>query len=179
LFTCTYVDENGHFPILSEVIVDGEVFSLNPLSFDYSSNVIFESNTGSYGWDEATFRFSDNNFEFIEETIINNSSSDDELPIANSTLRNYPNPFNPSTTISFETINLHENAQIDIYNLKGQKVKTLDCSNSLAATSKELTHSIVWGGTDSNNQSVSSGIYFYKLIVDNKIVAGKKMLLIK
>ena len=179
LFTCTYFDENGHFPIVSEVIVDEEIFQLNPLSFDYSSNVIFESITGSYGWDEATFRFSDNNYDFVEETITNNSSSDDELPITNYTLRNYPNPFNPNTTISFETTNSHENAQIDIYNLKGQKVQTLDCSNSLAATSKELTHSIVWDGTNEIGKQVQSGVYLYKLVSNGKELAVNKMLLLK
>ena len=177
LFTCIYYDENGHFPITAEVIVDGEVFLLNPQSFDYSGNVIFESITGFYGWDEATFRFSDNNYEFIEETIINNSSSDDELPIVNSTLRNYPNPFNPYTTISFETTNLHENARIEIYNLKGQKVKTLTVI--LSDAQHRIEGTVTWNGTDENNQLVSSGIYFYKLKVNGTDVAISKCILLK
>ena len=176
LFTCTYYDENGHFPITAEVIVDGEVFQLNPLNFDYSNNVIFESITGSSGWAEAIFRFSDNNFEFIEDTITNNSSSDDELSIANSTLQNYPNPFNPNTTIFFETTNSHENARIEIYNLKGQKVQEFDVI--LSGVEGE-SNSITWNGTNSNNQSVSSGIYFYQLKVDGKSIAKNRCLLLK
>jgi len=86
-------------------------------------------------------------------------------------LQNYPNPFNPSTTISFETTNLHENARIDILNLKGQKIRQYSIVNNQS--------SISWNGTDSNNKSVSSGIYFYKLIIDEKAVASNKMLLIK
>jgi hypothetical protein len=172
LFNCTYFDENGHFPITAEIIVDGEIFSLIPQSFDYSGNVIFENVTGSYGWSEATFRFSDNNFEFVEETIINNSSIGDELPIIKSTLQNYPNPFNPSTTISFELYNeISENAEILIYNLKGQKIKQYSISNNQS--------SITWNGTDSNNKPVSSGIYLYKLKVNGTNIALNKCLLLK
>ncbi|MCK5052217.1 MAG: T9SS type A sorting domain-containing protein [Candidatus Cloacimonetes bacterium] len=172
LFTCEYYDENGHFPLTAEVIVDQEVFLLNPQSFDYSGNVIFESVTGSSGWDEATFRFSDNNYEFVEETIINNSGIDDELPIASCTLRNYPNPFNPSTTISFE-LNFEEidNIELLIYNLKGQKIQQYSILNGQS--------SITWNGTDSNDQLVSSGIYFYQLKVDGKPIAKKRCLLLK
>ncbi|HPR18605.1 MAG TPA: T9SS type A sorting domain-containing protein, partial [Candidatus Cloacimonadota bacterium] len=88
-------------------------------------------------------------------------------------LTNYPNPFNPSTTIQFETTNLHEFAQIKIYNIKGQKVKQL-VSDQLSAGQ----HSIVWDGTDDNNKPVGSGIYFYKLKA-GKINKTRKMLLIK
>jgi len=172
LFTCTYYDENGHFPIVAEVIVDGEVFQLNPLNFDFSGNVIFESITGSYGWDEATFRFSDNNFEFIEETIMNNSSSENELPITNSILRNYPNPFNPNTTISFElNTDITDHIELIIYNLKGQKIKQYSILNNQS--------SITWNGTDSNNQPVSSGIYLYKLKINGTNVALSKCILLK
>ena len=176
LFTCTYYDENGHFPITAEVIVDGEMFSLNPLNFDYSDEVIFESITGSYGWEEATFRFSDNNFEFVEETIINNSSSNDELSIVNSTLRNYPNPFNPTTTFSFSLITEHtESTELVIYNLKGQKVKSLP----VYQFTNSQVHQITWNGTDENGQQVSSGIYLYKLKVNGIDVAISKCVLLK
>ena len=152
LFTCTYYDENGHFPIVAEVIVDGELFLLNPQSFDYSGNVIFESVTGTYGWDESTFRFSDNNYEFVEETIINNSSSDGELPIVSSTLRNYPNPFNPSTTISFSlSTEITKDTELVIYNLKGQKIKSFPVHQF----TNSHVYQITWNGTNENNQPVS------------------------
>ena len=105
---------------------------------------------------------------------------DDDLSlIGNRLIGNYPNPFNPSTTISFELNSENiEDAIIEIYNLKGQKVKTLDCSNLFAATSKQLMHFITWNGTDQNNKPVSSGIYFYKLKSGN-FEQTKKMILMK
>ena len=172
LFTCSYSDENGHFPITAEIVVDGIVFQLNPLGFDYSGDVIFESVTSASGWDEATFRFSDDNIEFVEETIINNTSSEEQLPIVNCKLQNYPNPFNPSTIISFSLPSENtENAKLEIYNLKGQKVKQYSIFNNQA--------SITWNGMDENKQTVSSGLYFYRITIDGKTVANKKMLLLK
>ena len=96
--------------------------------------------------------------------------------IANKTelLGNYPNPFNPSTTISFSlTTENTESTELVIYNLKGLKVKQL-ISGQLSAGQ----HSVVWNGTNENNKPVSCGIYFYKLKSGN-FEQTKKMLMIK
>ncbi len=105
-----------------------------------------------------------------------------QYSILNIKLSNYPNPFNPTTTIQFNTENtsLHnatawqaENTEIIIYNIKGQKVKTL--INEM----KEPGHyQAVWDGTDNSKKQVSSGIYFYKLTSGKKTL-NKKMLLLK
>ena len=86
--------------------------------------------------------------------------------------QNYPNPFNPSTTISFNlTAEDAENAELVIYNIKGQKVKQFsDIRNQT---------SVIWDGTDENNQPVSSGIYFYKMKSGGRYTATKKMILLK
>jgi len=90
-------------------------------------------------------------------------------------LFNYPNPFNSSTTLYFETTNLLESAQIEIYNLKGRKVRTF--SNHQITHS--LNHQTIWNGTDQNNKSVSSGVYYVILKQNNTILASKKMILMK
>ncbi len=95
-------------------------------------------------------------------------------------LMNYPNPFNPSTTISFNlTTESTENTEIVIYNLKGQRIRTLECIDCVDAASSQTLHSITWNGRDDNNKLVSSGVYFYQLKVDKKPVASRKMLLVK
>jgi Secretion system C-terminal sorting domain len=101
--------------------------------------------------------------------------TDPDIPIVKSRLfQNYPNPFNPSTTISFEldTDNT-ENIELVIFNLKGQKVRTFSVILS------GVEGSVSWNGNDDNNQSVSSGVYFYKLSVNGKTVDTKRMLLMK
>ncbi|MFC1897978.1 DUF2271 domain-containing protein [Candidatus Cloacimonadota bacterium] len=87
-------------------------------------------------------------------------------------LGNYPNPFNPSTTIFFDTSNLPESAQIEIYNMKGQIVKTFDITLS------EVEGSVTWNGTDDNSKSVSSGVYYY-VLKSGGIIDTKKMVLLK
>ncbi len=101
------------------------------------------------------------------------------VPASMPTMYNYPNPFNPTTTISFETTNLHENTRIEIYNLKGQKVKTIPVILSGVEGQRETKYSVIWNGTDQNNQPVSSGIYLYKLNSGNHYTSTKKMILLK
>ena len=113
--------------------------------------------------------------ELIEYNV-QTSSPQIEIPVAGHNLHNYPNPFNPSTTICFETTNLHESARIEIYNLKGQKVKTLTFPSRSLGMSEGV---IVWYGDDDNGNSVASGVYFYTLISEGKPVQTRKMVLMK
>ena len=100
-------------------------------------------------------------------------SVEEELPKPEITLSNYPNPFNPETNIVF---NLPEDGkvQLDIYNIKGQMIKSL-ISDQMAVGE----HSIVWNGEDASGKKVSSGIYLYKLYVNDKTEAVKKCLMLK
>ncbi|MDP8220366.1 MAG: T9SS type A sorting domain-containing protein [Candidatus Stygibacter frigidus] len=99
--------------------------------------------------------------------------NDIDLPLVTGLGSNYPNPFNPETTISFTTTNSHELTQIDIYNLKGQKIKTL-LNEQIPAGQ----HSVVWNGRNDADKSVSSGVYFYKMKA-GKFITMKKMILMK
>ena len=87
--------------------------------------------------------------------------------------RNYPNPFNPTTTISFSVTQTSPFVTLEIFNIKGQKVKTL-----YSGIAEEGKHTLIWDGKDTNDKSVSSGIYFYKLKSDKKELT-RKMLLLK
>ena len=87
--------------------------------------------------------------------------------------RNYPNPFNPSTTISF-SIPEQSKIQVLIYNIKGQKVKTVTNESF-----DKGNHSVVWNGVDDSGKNVSSGVYFYNLNVNGTSKAIKKCLLLK
>ncbi|NQV18323.1 MAG: T9SS type A sorting domain-containing protein, partial [Armatimonadetes bacterium] len=101
---------------------------------------------------------------------------EDDIVDINPFLKNYPNPFNPETIISFSIPN-QSNVELTVFNFKGQKVKQL-LSNSASLLSSGQ-HSVVWDGTDDNNKSVSSGIYLYKLKVDDKTMAARKCILLK
>jgi len=85
---------------------------------------------------------------------------------------NYPNPFNPTTQISFSLPD-EEEIELTIYNVKGQKVKTL-----FSGFAEEGIHSLTWNGENDAGRSVSSGIYFYKLKTNSKELI-RKMLMMK
>ncbi|PKN78693.1 MAG: hypothetical protein CVU48_07630 [Candidatus Cloacimonetes bacterium HGW-Cloacimonetes-1] len=87
---------------------------------------------------------------------------DDTIPIDESLqvlipAINYPNPFNPSTTIRYD-VRSPEPVQINIYNLKGQLVKRL-----FAGSLSTGNHESVWDGTDDNSRELSSGIYLCRI----------------
>ncbi|KQC06203.1 MAG: hypothetical protein APR54_01885 [Candidatus Cloacimonas sp. SDB] len=88
-------------------------------------------------------------------------------------LSNFPNPFNPTTTI-FYSLPSEQNVELCIYNLKGQKVTTL-----VNETTGQGEHTIQWNGDDEFGNYVSSGIYYYKLNVNGKTEAVRKCLLLK
>jgi hypothetical protein len=86
--------------------------------------------------------------------------------------QNYPNPFNLNTEISF-LLAYQCKADLKIYNLKGQLVKTL--------VEKEMNrgaHTVFWDGTDNQGNPVASGIYFYKLKTPD-FTSVRKMILLK
>ena len=87
--------------------------------------------------------------------------------------QNYPNPFNPTTIISFSLQNI-SNVELSIYNIKGQRVKTLAKNHF-----DKGNHSIIWNGDDESGKPISSGVYLYKIIVDGKNEAVKKCILLK
>ncbi len=84
---------------------------------------------------------------------------------------NYPNPFNPSTTISFYN-NKDCDVKLKVYNVRGQLVKTLLNEHTEAGN-----HNITWHGRNNNNQKVASGVYFYRLKTDSKTLTKKCLLL--
>jgi hypothetical protein len=86
--------------------------------------------------------------------------------------QNYPNPFNPTTKINFN-LNKSADVALEIYNVKGQKVRTL-----INAKLEQGQHNVMWHGKDDKGSEVSSGIYFYKLR-SGKLTKSKKMILLK
>ncbi|OQY26417.1 MAG: hypothetical protein B6244_13665 [Candidatus Cloacimonetes bacterium 4572_55] len=86
--------------------------------------------------------------------------------------QNSPNPFNPSTTISYR-IDVRSPVALTIYNAAGQVVRTLDQGVQEPAK----IHQAVWDGTANNGSKSASGIYFYQLKTDTRVEARKMILL--
>lgn len=86
---------------------------------------------------------------------------------------NYPNPFNPSTRISFELPEMMA-TEISIYNLLGQKIRTLYIGDLKAGY-----HTITFDGKDTAGRELSSGVYLYRIEAGDQFVTVKKMMLLK
>ena len=100
------------------------------------------------------------------------SSDVKAIPVNFALQQNFPNPFNPSTEIRFD---LPENDYITltVYNMMGQKVKTLASGNMTPGF-----HSIIWNGTNDLGAKVATGMYFYSINTKN-FQSIKKMLFLK
>ncbi len=107
-----------------------------------------------------------------EGTGINNMENEPPVVSEYALSQNYPNPFNPSTVIKYQ-LPISSNAQLNIYNIKGQLVKTL-----INETQNSGYYNITWNGKDNDNREVASGLYVYRITAGD-YVETRKMLLLK
>ena len=115
-------------------------------------------------------------------TSVRTAENTVDLPTTFALYQNVPNPygrllFNPVTMIRYELPKIGQ-VVLTIYNLNGQKIKTLEDENKLAGR-----YAVLWNGRDERDQNVASGIYFYRLEVlvnhGEKFVATRKMSLLR
>ncbi|MFQ5628723.1 MAG: choice-of-anchor B family protein [bacterium] len=98
--------------------------------------------------------------------------SNSELPTHYAIFDNYPNPFNPRTTITYQ-LPEQSNVTLTIFNILGQPVRTL-----VNTEQKAGSYSITWDGLNEVQQQVSSGIYLYQIEAD-EFIETKRMLLVR
>ena len=142
--------------IIIQSVLEEEYFDLNMINGQYNYFVTAVYDTGESGASDP-----------ISVMIYGTDVSEEEIQEA-MLLSCFPNPFNPTTTISFNLT--AEHAEIEIFNIKGQKIKQYSIFNNQS--------SIVWDGKDSKGNRVSSGIYYYKLNMNGKTEEVKKCLLL-
>lgn len=111
-------------------------------------------------------------YRFKPTTITKTGKSSLELPESFQLGQNFPNPFNPDTTIPFR-VERPGNAQLRIFDIGGKLIKTL-----LNEKMDIGDYRIVWDGTDENSILQPSGVYFYKLTID-EFSDIKRMALVK
>lgn len=100
-------------------------------------------------------------------------NNDNTMQALVTALTSYPNPFNPSTTISFN-LGQRANVKLVVYNSKGQRIKELINEEKNTGTTK-----VTWNGKNENSQTVASGVYFYRLSVNGKELPTQKIVLMK
>ena len=173
----------GETPLFHHIVADGQITV---------ANGIVNGTAVSGGGDVVRFvfrvlyEFEDNaRFEIADGLVFDPSQLQNPALVAGvlelqSTPRefalhqNFPNPFNPDTTIKYD---LAESADItlQIYNVLGQVVRTLVVSEAQNAG----RYQIRWNGMDDRGVPVSSGVYFYRISADGKFQNVRKLMLLK
>jgi hypothetical protein len=95
-----------------------------------------------------------------------------QVPREFSLSQNHPNPFNPATSIQY-SLPTRSHVVLEVYNLLGQKVTTL-----VDEVKEAGMHQVIWNGNDNQGNTVTSGVYFYRIKADN-FSEVKKMVLMK
>ncbi len=98
-------------------------------------------------------------------------NDDPAVPQYANSLSNYPNPFNPTTTIHY-SIAENSHVTLDVYNIRGQRVIKL-----VDDRLQKGEHSVVWDGNDDTGNSVSSGVYLYRMKAGDRSETKKMMLM--
>lgn len=101
------------------------------------------------------------------------STRDADIPGAYALYQNYPNPFNPSTGIDFDVARPGL-VTVRVFDVLGREVKTL-ANEKL----KPGRYKVQWDGTNNAGHSVASGVYLYRLIVEDEFIKAHKMFLLK
>jgi hypothetical protein len=170
-----YVPENYSLHVYDISDYDNPVhLGYIPLNSHYQDIVFYEEN----GVEKAIIQQAEC---LTMVTIQPTETGEPTLPVVECTLGNYPNPFNPSTEIRFQMSDASqlEHAQIEIFNIRGQKVKELKADMSSRPQRRDLSYSTTWDGCDSNGTPVAGGVYLYQLKADGKALGQSKMLLLK
>jgi len=150
------------------------VCDLSDLPQDYTANIELDGNSWMQLVSEVyIFSFFPSHMGELTGIveISNNVTAAENNIVSPEKFVNYPNPFNPSTNIQFNIPN-EGKVDLSIYNIKGQKVKTI-CDQILPAGA----HEFIWLGKNSNDLPAASGIYFIRLHTDADTKIRKILLL--
>jgi hypothetical protein len=172
--------QGGSTPVFLKVAQPGRIQIANAISGDGavagSGNVAQLVFNVKGEFEDARFEISDgvliDGSRHLNPVLTLDALNVQTTPKEFALLQNFPNPFNPETTIKYE---LAASGQVElrIYNMVGQVVRTLVSERQAAGR-----YSIRWDGKDDRGLSVSSGIYFYNLRAE-KFNTVKKLMLLK
>ena len=158
------IEENNVIRV-NDGIINAAGSSTEPINYSYVDKEIEVGKTYWYYLESIEL---DGYTEILDVRSI---TVDDAPELKTELLGNYPNPFNPTTTIKF-SLREDSNVALDIYNIKGQRVASWKPEHYDSGINQ-----IIWNGEDLNGEKASSGIYYYKLKIGNKDFTSKMLLL--
>ena len=172
--TYTLVGTTSNFSITDASSTDKYIFGLSGFSertmYDFKIEVYEAGGTTVKAMKDASHDADLNDEKF--EPDVDPAICDIPLPEENKLYSAYPNPFNPSTIISYDIVG-NSSVKLSIYNINGKLINVL--VNEYQSSSN---YSIIWDGCDNNGNTVESGMYFY-ILQAGDFVDTKKMVFMK
>ena len=173
------IDRNGEKEIFITLFgleeLSGSSIMVGTLEYAVSEDLLGASDLGSNRLfdDKISIKFGEIMENGGDVKVLSITSVQENIPVYSNHLGgNYPNPFNPSTTIVF-SIASDMYVNLSIYNVAGQLIRTIVNENL-----PRNEHRVVWDGKNNEGSNMSSGIYFYK-IKTKEFSATKKMVLLR
>lgn len=147
---------------------------------NYSIPVLFDSEEMESGWYNCKIIINDGSRDVKEVPVslhITNTATNDLIPQNTTTIiNNYPNPFNPETTILLSIgADFELDPVVNIYNIRGQKIRSIPVN--ISNLNSQGLYQVNWNGTDDSGEKIGSGIYLYRIEGINSSV--RKMILMK
>ncbi len=167
-----YNGNPSYSAVISQTTTNASSVSARVVMAGFSYDLIRDDRAGANGGIMDRVHHLYDVITFLQNTVDAPTGSN---PIAhrNSLSQNYPNPFNPSTSIEF-TVRERSRVTLNVYDVSGKLVRTLLNEDRPAGEQ----HRVTWDGRNDAGQSVSSGVYFYRLNA-NDFTQTKKMVLLK
>ena len=161
-YTSDVVDASSTMDVWHHMMVSGMV----P---EGSINV----NAGCELWQGTDVDAGDAYFDNVSMNVSTLTTEDEEIiaPTKFALLGNYPNPFNPVTTLRFD-LDYTSNVSVTVFNILGNEVITLQNGQLNPGT-----HSLQWNALNRHGQRVPSGLYLYKVVSDARVLTGKMLLM--
>ena len=155
----------AYYPGVEETVADNGAMD-NEAGFGADKIfVISPSATGNVALETV---FGDNNS--MNDALLSNDKFA-FMPNEFALLGNYPNPFNPVTTLQFD-LDYLSNVKVTIFNIRGNEVVTLQ-----EGELEQGRHSLQWNASNASGQKVPSGLYLYRVSSDSRTLTGKMLLL--
>ncbi len=169
--------QDGMVVKINPEIIPGAGTTSQPTDYTYRDEYevpVMPDSTYWYWLEDIDYSGTTEVHDPISITIPNIRNEDyiPEIPETYGLFQNHPNPFNPATEIAFR-LKSDSNVEVNIYNIKGEFVKSLFAGN---VKSDELRR-VIWDGKDESGKEVGSGIYLYRLKTDKDIQIRKMVLL--
>jgi hypothetical protein len=168
------LSRNGDYVKLNKHLIEGQGTSAVPHDYQYIDSGVIAGNTYYYKVESLDLLGDKSSSKMIRLEV-----NEDALmpPERNELGQNYPNPGNPDTWIPY-ILSSDEEAEIEIYNMAGQLVRTLELGNRGAGKYISKDKAAHWDGRSSSGEEVPSGVYFYT-IKAGEFVATRKLVMLE